>query len=69
MDIIKALQYFISRDGPNMSINTLSVYCGVGASTLRDYIREKYKPSPQVRAQIEKGLSDMLREMLTEWHT
>ena len=68
MDVIKALQYFISEDGPRMSIKTLSVYCGIGESTMRDYIREKYKPPPAVRTQIEKGLSDMLREMLSEWH-
>ena len=49
MDIIKALQYFISPDGPHMSIKTLSVYCGIGESTMRDYIREKYKPSETVR--------------------
>ena len=68
MDIIKALQYFISADGPHMSIKTLSNYCCIGESTLRDYIREKYKPPENTRKQIEKGISDMLKEMLTEWH-
>lgn len=68
MDVIKALQYFISPDGPRMSIRTLSIYCGINESSLRDYIREKYPPPSDKRAQIEKGLSDMLKEMLTEWH-
>ena len=69
MDVIKALQYFTSEDGPHISINKLSIYCGISPSTMRDYIREKCKPSEHVRAQIEKGLSDMMKEMLTEWHT
>lgn len=67
MDVIKALQYFISEDGPHISIQTLSVYCGLGASAMRDYIRGKYKPSPEIRAQIEKGLSEMIKEMQSEW--
>lgn len=67
MDVIKALQYFISEDGPHISIQTLSVYCGIGASTMRDYIREKYKPPADVRKQMEKGLSEMIREMRSEW--
>jgi hypothetical protein len=49
MDVIKALQYFISEDGPHMSIKTLSVYCGIGESSMRDYIREKYPPPPEKR--------------------
>lgn len=67
MDVIKALQYFISEDGPHISINKLSIYCGISPSTMRDYIREKCKPSPNVRAQIEKGLSEMIQEMTQEW--
>ena len=68
MDVIKALQYFNSEDGPHISISKLGIYCGVNENTMRDYIRGRCKPSPAVRAQIEKGLSDMLREMLSEWH-
>ena len=67
MDVIKALQYFISEDGPHMSIKTLSVYCGISESTLRDYIREKYKPPLHTRRQIEKGLSEMIMEMRRVW--
>lgn len=68
MDIIKALQYFNSPDGPHISIEKLALYCGVSKSAMRDYIIEKYKPTPEVRARMEKGLSDMMREMSTEWH-
>lgn len=49
MDVIKALRYFISEDGPHMSIKTLSIYCGLGESTMRDYIRGKYKPPEERR--------------------
>ena len=66
-DVIKALQYFISEDGPRMSIKTLSVYCGIDESTMRDYIREKYKPPIERRKQIERGLSEMILEMRREW--
>lgn len=68
MDIIKALQYFNSEDGPHISVNKLSIYCGVNENTLRDYIKERCKPSPKMRAQLEQGLSDMMKEMHTEWH-
>ena len=67
MDVIKALQYFNSTDGPHISINKLSIYCGVNENTMRDYIRERCKPSPEVRARIEKGLSEMVKEMQSEW--
>lgn len=67
MDVIKALQYFHSTDGPNMSINTLSIYCGITASSMRDYINELYKPTPEKRRQLEKGLSDMIKEMKSVW--
>ena len=60
MDVIKALQYFISEDGPHMSIKTLSIYCGIKEGAMRDYIREKYKPPEAKRKQIEKGLSEMI---------
>ena len=66
MDVIKALRYFISEDGPHMSIKTLSIYCGLGESTMRDYIRGKYKPPEERRLQIQKGLQDMIKEMMTE---
>ncbi len=68
MDIIKALQYFNSPDGPHISIYKLAVYCGISENTMRDYIRGRCKPSAGVRAQLEQGISDMLKEMLTEWH-
>ena len=45
MDIIKALQYFNSSDGPHISLEKLAIYCGVSKSAMRDYIIEKYKPS------------------------
>ena len=67
MDVIKALQYFISEDGPHLSIKTLSIYCGIGESTMRDYIRGKYSPPPERRKQIEQGLSEMIEEMKREW--
>ena len=50
MDVIKALQYFNSEDGPHISVNKLSIYCGVNENTLRDYIKERCKPSPKMRA-------------------
>ena len=68
MDIIKALQYFNSSDGPHISLDKLAIYCGVSKSAMRDYIVEKYKPTKEVREKLERGLSDMIREMLTEWH-
>lgn len=69
MDVIKALQYFNSEDGPHISIQKLAIYCGISKGTMYDYIREKYKPTPKMRAQLEQGLTDMMREMHTEWHT
>lgn len=60
MDIIKALKYFNSLDGPHISIEKLAIYCGVSKSAMRDYIIEKYKPTAEVRARLEKGLSNML---------
>ena len=60
MDVIEALKYFISDDGPHISIKTLSVYCGINENTMRDYIRERYKPTAERRKQIEKGLSEMI---------
>ena len=48
-DVIKALQYFTSDDGPHISIAKLSIYCGISESTMRDYIREKYKPPEKTR--------------------
>lgn len=66
MDIIKALQYFNSEDGPHISIRKLAIYCGINENTMRDYIRERCKPPEPKRAQIEKGLQDMIKEMLTE---
>jgi len=68
MDIVKALQYFNSEDGPHISINKLAIYCGISENTMRGYIRGWYRPSEPVREQLEKGISDMLKEMLTEWH-
>lgn len=68
MDVIKALQYFCSHDGPHIPIKTLSIYCGINESTMRDYIRERYKPPANIRQQIEEGLTEMMREMHTEWH-
>ena len=67
MDVIKALQYFNSEDGPHISIQKLAIYCGINENTMRDYIRERCKPSPAVRTQIEKGLSEMIQEMKNEW--
>ena len=67
MDIIKALQYFNSADGPHISIEKLAIYCGISKSTMYDYITEKYQPSPNVRKQLEKGISDMMKEMQSEW--
>ena len=67
MDVIKALQYFNSEDGPHISIKKLGIYCGVNENTMRDYVKERCKPSPPVRAQMEKGVSDMLKEMSSEW--
>ena len=67
MDIIKALQYFNSDDGPHISISRLAIYCGINENTMRDYIRERCKPSPAIRAQIEKGISEMIKEMKSEW--
>ena len=68
MNVIKALQYFNSEDGPHISIKKLGIYCGINENTMRDYIRERCKPTPERMKQLEKGLSDMLKEMLTEWH-
>jgi len=53
MDVIKALQYFTSEDGPHIPIKTISIYCGINYNTMKDYIRERYKPPEHVRAQIE----------------
>ena len=69
MDVIKALRYFNSIDGPHISIEKLSIYCGVSKSAMRDYIVGNYKPTKDVRERLEKGLSDMLKEMESEWHT
>ena len=66
MDVIKALQYFNSEDGPHISIRKLAIYCGINENTMRGYIREWYRPSPATAAQIQKGLQDMIKEMLTE---
>ena len=68
MDIIKALRYFNSEDGPHISIQKLAIYCGISKGTMYDYIVGRCKPSQKVREQLEKGLSDMLKEMLSEWH-
>ena len=68
MDVIKALQYFNSKDGPHITVQKLAIYCGINENTMRDYIIERYRPSGETLKQIERGLSDMLREMLTEWH-
>ena len=68
-DVIKALQYFCSKDGPHIPIKTLAIYCAVNYSTMKDYISERYSPPPEVRRRMEKGLTEMMREMHTEWHT
>ena len=60
MDVIKALRYFHSPDGPHISIEKLAIYCGVSKSAMRDYIIGKYKPQPDVRARMEKGLSELV---------
>lgn len=49
LDVVEALRYFHSPDGPNMSINTLSIYCGVTPSAMRDYISGRYKPIGEKR--------------------
>ena len=67
MDVIKALQYFNSIDGPHISINKLAIYCGISENTMRAYIRERCKPSAEMRRQIEQGLSEMVMEMRREW--
>lgn len=69
MDVIQALQYFTSKDGPHIPIKTISIYCGVNYNTMKDYIRRRYSPPDDVRARMERGLTEMLREMHTEWHT
>jgi hypothetical protein len=67
-DVIDALRYFNSMDGPHISIEKLGIYCGIPKSTMSDYMAGRTHPSETNRQQIEKGLSDMLKEMLTEWH-
>lgn len=67
MDIIKALQYLNSTDGPHISIEKLAIYCGISKTTMYDYIREKYKPSPAMRVQLEKGITDLIKEIQSEW--
>ena len=69
MDVIEALQYFTSEDGPHIPIKTISIYCGINYNTMKDYIRGRYKPPKETRAQIEKGLSELVREMRREWPT
>lgn len=44
MDAIKALQYFNSTDGPHISVEKLAIYCGINENTMRDYMKERYKP-------------------------
>ena len=66
-DVIKALQYFNSDDGPHISIAKLAIYCGINENTMRDYMKERYKPPEHVRRQIERGLSEMIKEMRREW--
>jgi len=46
MDAIHALQYFNSPDGPHISVEKLAIYCGINENTMRDYIKERYKPTP-----------------------
>ena len=67
MDAIKALQYFNSTDGPHISVEKLAIYCGINENTMRDYMKERYKPPAEKLAQIEKGLTDMMKEMQSEW--
>ena len=66
MDVIKALRYFNSEDGPHISVRKLAVYCGINENTMFAYIKGRFKPPPDTAAQIQKGLQDMIKEMLTE---
>lgn len=67
MNIIKALRYFNSSDGPHISLEKLAAYCGVSKTAMRDYIIGKYKPTEEVRLRMEKGLTEMVQEMNSEW--
>ena len=67
MNVIKALQYLTSADGPHIPIKTISIYCGINYNTMKDYISERYNPPPETRAQSEKGLSELIREIRMEW--
>ena len=60
MDVVKALQYFSSKDGPHIAPRILAIYCGINENTMKDYIRGKCKPSEKNRAQIARGLTEML---------
>ena len=49
LDVIEALQYFNSEDGPHISVNKLAIYCGINENTMRDYMKRRYKPPDKIR--------------------
>lgn len=48
-DVIEALQYFNSKDGPHITVEKLAIYCGINENTMRDYMKRRYKPPEDTR--------------------
>lgn len=68
MDVLPMVRYLNSKDGPHMTLAAIAPYLGVGESTLCEYLSGKYKPSKQAAEKMEKGMRELLGEIMEEWN-
>ena len=66
MDVIETIRYLNSLEGPHISLTRISIYCGCDRTTLAAYLRGAFKPTPEMRQQLEKGVSELIQEIYDE---
>ena len=63
MKLKDQIKYLNSPDGPNISLRTLAVYCGVSHTTLSRWVNGTSGISNDLRAQIQKGIKELVAEI------
>ena len=66
MDIIETIRYLNSDDGPHMPLRAIAPYCGIDHCTLSGYLTGKFKPKEETRKQMEKGIKELILEIVRE---
>ena len=67
MEILDMVRYLNSLDGPHMSLRAIAPYLGVSQPQLTRYLSGQQKPKEETIRQMEKGMNELLREIVGEW--